>query len=118
MTPQYITCCRQFSFAAAHFLPGYPGKCQNLHGHTWKLEVCLHGRVLANGMVIDFSVLKDIVQTYVIAELDHADLNDILDNPTAENLITWIWDKLHRSVNLYRLRLWESDNSYVEFKGL
>jgi len=120
--PRYMTCCRIFSFAAAHQLPNHLGKCKNLHGHTWKLEVCFYGRVNEDGMVIDFGLLKDLVNKTVIDLLDHSLLNELIPNPTAENILLWIWEQLDRgevaAPRHYRLRLWESDNSYVEYKGL
>ncbi|MBN1325762.1 6-carboxytetrahydropterin synthase QueD [Candidatus Falkowbacteria bacterium] len=110
-----------FTFDAAHHLPNYQGKCKNLHGHTYKLEVTLSGELeRTSGMLIDFAKLKKIVKEDVLKEMDHAYLNDILKNPTAENLINLIWKKLDLNISkqkkdifLYELKLWETPTSYV-----
>ena len=75
------------SFDAAHFLPGHDGKCANLHGHTWRVKICIESSYLGdNGMVIDFGRLKEIIQLF-----DHANLNEkIIANPTAENIANMI----------------------------
>lgn len=81
-------------FEAAHFLPDYAGKCQRLHGHTYKVEIEIEGPVKPDGMVMDFSVLKGVLRS---VDLDHQLLNDIegMDkNPTAENMAVWIAKKL------------------------
>lgn len=68
---------KEFEFDAAHYLPEYHGKCEKLHGHTYKLVVKVEGAPDAEGMVIDFIVLKNIVKDEVLSKLDHACLNDI-----------------------------------------
>ena len=85
---------KEFDFDAAHFLTNYYGKCERLHGHTYKLAVTLEGKVQKNGLVIDFVVLKRIVKKYVLDKLDHYCLNDIIKNPSAERVVVWIWDQL------------------------
>ena len=115
-----MLCCRSFTFAAAHYLPDYPGKCKNLHGHTWTLEVCVEGRPDDTGMVIDFSILKTIAEVAVLQYFDHSELNTFVANPTAENLIQWIWNALTKyapNTKFKRLKLYESTTSYVEFVG-
>lgn len=84
-----------FTFDAAHNLTNYYGKCERLHGHTYKLEVTLEGEVQGNGMVIDFVVLKRIVKKHVLDQLDHRYLNDVVENPSAERMVTWIWERLN-----------------------
>jgi len=110
-----------FRFDAAHYLPGYPGKCASMHGHTWKLEVKVSGLVdLDTGLVVDFVCLKDLVNDAVIDKLDHTLLNNTIDNPTCENLLNWIWGKLSpmggwtEKIKLERLRLRETPDSYAE----
>jgi 6-pyruvoyltetrahydropterin/6-carboxytetrahydropterin synthase len=83
-----------FHFEAAHHLTDYHGKCERVHGHSYKLEITVEGPVQKNGMVIDFVILKNIVKKKVIEKLDHHDLNEILENPSSENLVQWIWDQL------------------------
>ena len=69
---------KEFEFDAAHYLPEYNGKCERLHGHTYKLVVKVEGTPDKEGMVIDFIRLKNIVKEEVLSKLDHACLNDIL----------------------------------------
>ena len=95
--------------SAAHYLPEYEGKCSQLHGHTWKIEVWLHGEIQSNGMVVDFREVKDVIDA-----LDHKCLNDILPNPTAENLAMYL---LKRVPCCRKVRVWESDDAYAEVSG-
>ena len=112
--------CKIFSFDAAHSLPNYPGKCQRLHGHTWKLEVRFSGEVdEQTGMVADFAGLKGLVDKEIIGFLDHTLLNIEVENPTCENLLCWIWKRLSKvqlveSAQLDNLKLWETPDSYAE----
>ena len=108
---------KEFTFDSAHQLNWHQGKCKNLHGHTYKLRVTVKGEIKQNGIIIDFGELKKIVNESVIEQLDHKFLNDIIDNPTAENLIVWIWDQLKSKLNLSEIRLWETPTSYVTYKG-
>lgn len=119
------TITRRFSFDSAHYLPGHEGKCQNLHGHTYILEVTVGRESLieggsSEGMVIDFSDLKSIVNKLVVDPLDHQCLNELLPyRPTAENMVNHFFDVLEPvlkgfDVELIRLRLWESSDSYAE----
>ncbi len=85
---------KEFKFDAAHHLTKYHGKCERMHGHTYKMQVTIEGEVQENGMVLDFVVLKNIVNKQVISKVDHHNLNDLLENPTTENLVVWIWEQL------------------------
>ncbi len=85
---------KEFTFDSAHFLTNYYGKCERVHGHTFRLQVTVDGKVQSNGLVIDFVVLKRIVKRQVLDKLDHHLLNDIVGNPSAERLVVWIWDQL------------------------
>ena len=85
---------REFTFDSAHFLTDYYGKCERMHGHTYKLAVTLEGKVQSNGLLIDFVVLKRIVKKMVLEKLDHNLLNDVVKNPSAERVVMWIWDQL------------------------
>ncbi|MGO1751039.1 MAG: 6-pyruvoyl trahydropterin synthase family protein [Psychroflexus sp.] len=73
-----IRITKQFTFETAHALYGYDGKCQNIHGHSYKLDVCVIGEPITDtsnvkcGMVIDFGDLKKIVKKEVVDVLDHA----------------------------------------------
>lgn len=75
---------RNFTFEASHQLTWHHGKCANLHGHSYGLSVTVTGTVNADGIVVDFADLKAAVFTYVLDYYDHAHLNDLLPNPTAE----------------------------------
>ena len=128
-----VSVCKVFSFDAAHYLPVYDGKCQNLHGHRWVLEVEVSGPVGENGMVVDFVHLKNLVNDEVINFLDHTCLNEVLVgkmedslgvvNPTCENLLHWIWIRLsplgtwQRRVRIERLRLYETPDSFAEIRA-
>ena len=101
---------KEFEFDAAHYLPSYNGKCEHLHGHTYKLVVKVEGRPDMEGMVMDFSLLKKIVQMKVLRKLDHKLLNDVIPNPSAENIAIWVWDQLAKQLYTDNRRLlkWRS----------
>ena len=101
------------SFSAAHRLPNYQGPCHDLHGHTWKAVFVLEGPVKQDGMVCDFKVVKKLLDGFLP---DHQFLNDLLPNPTAENLAQYLFDKISTEVKKQNLTLktveiWESDNA-------
>ena len=107
---------RTFTFDAAHQLPWHPGRCRNLHGHTYRLEVTVEGPIGDDGIVLDFADLDAIVRREVVERFDHTYLNDLLDNPTAELIAADIWKRLEAvgALRLARLRLWETADSGVE----
>lgn len=109
---------KSFTFEAAHVLPHHPGKCALLHGHSYRLDVTLEGPLRpsgpAMGMVEDFETVARVVKAAVIGELDHRSLNDLLPNPTAENVAVWIWDRLAPELPLLaELTLWETRKACV-----
>lgn len=106
-----------FRFAASHFLTKYHGKCENLHGHNYKIIVTIFGDVRSDGMVMDFKIIKDIVKSEVISKLDHNHLNDIIDNPSAENLAIWIWDKIADKLPLRKIAVYETADYLAEYYG-
>lgn len=108
--------CREFYFDAAHYIPDYKGKCEQLHGHTYKLEVVIKGDVQDDGMVVDFVKMKEIVETSVIEKLDHHALNEIFDNPTAEHILEWISTQLKGKIPVSSIRLWEGQGKWVEIE--
>ncbi len=111
-----VTCT--FSFEAAHRLSWHPGKCRNLHGHSYRLDVSIEGPLDHNGVVVDFDTLKAVVATQVVDVWDHRDLNEILDNPTAELLAQRAWDLLTAAgLDLAAIRLWETSDSWVDLVG-
>lgn len=129
-----VSVCKTFTFAAAHYLPHHEGLCAKLHGHNYRLEVEVTGTVNQydvpfekrppdTGMIIDFGSLKDVINEHVISQLDHTNLNDKYENPTAEIMVNqiytvlkdrlWLQYKLH----LKRIRLWETDTSWAQVEG-
>ncbi len=112
--------------ACAHQLREFEGRCENLHGHNWKIEVFVTGNELEpNGILIDFKRIKSVTEK-VIDELDHKFLNDLEYfkgvNPSSENIARYIFKALGYALNSNNVRVsrvtaWESDNacgSYTE----
>lgn len=106
--------CREFYFDAAHFIPNYKGKCEKLHGHTYKVEIVIEGEVKKDGMVVDFVKMKQIVETSVLEKLDHQALNEMFENPTAEHILFWIAEQLKEKLPLSSIKLWEGQGKWVE----
>src|SRR5258708_39715322 len=105
--------CKEFIFDSAHKLEKYRGPCASLHGHTYKLQICIQGKVQENGLVRDLREVKDIVVKHVIQVLDHQYLNEIVTNPSVENLSIWIWEHLKDELPLYEIKLWETATSFA-----
>ncbi len=111
-------------FSAAHRLPGTGGRCEQLHGHNWKVEVRVRADAVNKvGMVIDFHDLKAMTRE-VLEGLDHILLNDhgaFKDQlPTAENLAHYIYTELSRrlpanEIHLDRIRVWESETTAAAY---
>ncbi|MFO7644518.1 MAG: 6-carboxytetrahydropterin synthase QueD [Desulfosarcina sp.] len=111
-------------FAAAHQLAMVAKKCENLHGHNWKVEVCVRGdRLNDAGVVIDFGILKDYLKE-VISRLDHKFLNELpyfeTVAPSSENLAVCIADMLQEKVRssglaVARVTTWESDSACATY---
>jgi 6-pyruvoyltetrahydropterin/6-carboxytetrahydropterin synthase len=130
---------RRLHFAAAHRLGREEwtdarnaevfGSCANpnWHGHNYELDVTVEGEVdPTTGFVLDLKVLRDLVETRVVSELDHRNLNLDVEwlagvNPTTENLVVAIWRRLEGGlppeVRLERIVLWETPRNYVEYRG-
>ena len=107
---------KHFHFEAAHVLPYHEGKCARLHGHSYRLEVAIRGPLQntgpAAGMIEDFDVVKGTVKSAVIERLDHRNLNELIENPTAEAIVAWIWRELAPKLRgLDELVLWETPTS-------
>lgn len=101
-----------FTFEAAHHLDWHPGKCHRPHGHSYRLEVTISGALDGNGVVVDFDHLRTVVGATLIEAWDHRDLNEIMDNPTAELLAHRAWSMLtDAGLSLSSLRLWETEHS-------
>jgi 6-pyruvoyltetrahydropterin/6-carboxytetrahydropterin synthase len=114
---------KSFTFHAAHRLIDYDGECANLHGHTYRLVVTVEGPVAKNGLTLDFVDLKRLVEEKVVRRLDHTSLNDLLRQPSAENLAVWIWGELKEAlpasvpVRLKELEVHETPTSFVTYRG-
>jgi 6-pyruvoyltetrahydropterin/6-carboxytetrahydropterin synthase len=115
---------KEFTFDSAHHLHCYEGKCKSLHGHTYKLQVIMRGRVDERGITIDFADIKRITKARVLDRLDHRYLNEALPlmNTTAENMVVWMYEQLAAAlldegifplVRLEEVRLWETPTSYA-----
>ena len=107
-----------FHFSAAHSLPFYDGPCKRLHGHNYVLRVSLAGRPQPkDGMIRDFDEVKRTVWDQVLVKVDHYNLNDIIENPTAENLVVWMWERLEPVVpGIEELQLWETPEYCVTYR--
>jgi 6-pyruvoyltetrahydropterin/6-carboxytetrahydropterin synthase len=113
-------------FSAAHRLRHLRGKCEELHGHNWKVEVSVvSNRLNKEGVVIDFTVLKQKVEK-VLKPLDHHYLNDLPyfsgKEPSSENIAKYIFDRLKAELKGYHAVLkevtaWESETSCATYFG-
>ncbi len=113
---------KEFIFDAAHNLIHYHGKCEALHGHTYRLAVVLEGHPDEEGMVLDFCELSSVVKERVISRLDHAYINDVIEQPTAENIACWVWNQIEEAVRRPNCRLsfievWETRTSCVTLRA-
>ncbi|MDD6909591.1 6-carboxytetrahydropterin synthase QueD [Actinobacillus minor] len=133
---------KEFSFDMAHMLNGHDGKCQNLHGHTYKLQVEVTGNLhlegAKRGMVMDYSDLKALVKQHILDPMDHAFIYDLqsdketkvaqllmdLDSKvygipsrtTAEEMAKYMFEKLANvGLPVSLIRLWETPTSYCEY---
>lgn len=107
-----------FHFSAAHRLPYYDGPCKRMHGHNYMLRVVIEGKPNPkDGMIRDFDEIKRYVWDRVLGACDHHNLNELMDNPTAENLIVWMWERLKPQLEgLRELRLWETPEYSVAYR--
>ncbi|GGJ06335.1 6-carboxytetrahydropterin synthase QueD [Alicyclobacillus cellulosilyticus] len=134
-----VKVCKVFTFDAAHQLVGHQGKCANLHGHTYKLEVVAAGapqgpdHPAEEGFVIDFGDLKQAVHALILSRFDHAFLAMGTEpalpalmatgskvvrlgfRTTAENLAMYVCHRLRTAgLPVYAVRLWETPTSWAE----
>lgn len=106
-----------FHFSSAHLLPYYDGPCSRMHGHNYQLRVTVEGRPdPRDGMIRDFEEIRKRVWESALIHCDHLNLNDLMDNPTAENVVAWMWDRLQSQIDgLKELRLWETPEYCVSY---
>ncbi len=117
-----LTVCEEI--AAAHFLPGYQGKCRQLHGHNWKIEISIvAGQLDESGMVMDFKEVKKRLKAF-LEHLDHVCFNDLpafqTTPPTTENLAKYIFSGFSKELQPHKLKLvrvWESQRSCITYHG-
>jgi 6-pyruvoyltetrahydropterin/6-carboxytetrahydropterin synthase len=112
------------SFSAAHVLAEIGGKCEDLHGHNFKVEVTVAASELdSTGLLIDFRVFKKWLGE-ILEDIDHKHLNILPSfagiNPSAENIAKYICEKMELKakaarVNVVRVKIWESENAAVTY---
>jgi 6-pyruvoyltetrahydropterin/6-carboxytetrahydropterin synthase len=115
------------SFAAGHYLRNYRGKCENPHGHNYKVRVTLRGAELDKaGLLLDFKDLKEVMKQ-VIDRLDHQMLNDIepfvVLNPSAENIARYFFEQANARlksvtdgrVGVKDVTIWETDTTTARY---
>ena len=108
------------SFSSAHHLLNYKGKCENMHGHNWKVEVTARGEKLDNSnILIDFKNLKKEVNE-IIEYLDHKDLNELKEfqneSPSSEFIAKYIYIKAKEKFKeIQRVDIWETPTSRASY---
>ena len=118
--------CVEDTFAAGHALRNYKGKCENKHGHNYRVLVTFRGEQLDSiGLLLDFVEVKRIMSV-IVDRLDHTWLNDFppfdVLNPSAENMAKYIYDeikanlKADNGVSLAEVKLWETDTSSAIYR--
>ena len=113
-------------FSGAHRLRHLHGKCEQLHGHNWKVDISVSAeRLTKDGLVIDFQILKQRLEK-VLKPLDHTYLNDLpffsAKEPSSENIAKYIFDTLRKDLKTYRVTLkrvaaWESETACATYLG-
>ena len=114
------------NFSSAHQLRGYRGKCENLHGHNYKIEIYARGSELNNiGLLVDFVELKEAADD-LVTYLDHKNLNELEpfveeQNPSAENVARFVLEKLAAKINddrvqIYKVRCFETPTSVATYQ--
>lgn len=113
-------------FSSAHQLRGYMGKCENMHGHNWRVKLRVTGSRLDNiGLLVDFGVLKKILKE-VLSRIDHVNINDTPPfdriNPSSENIAEYICSEVqplisreYPAVTVSSVTVWESQTSSCTF---
>ena len=117
----------QDTFAAGHYLRNYKGKCENPHGHNYRVVVTLQGRELDKaGLLLDFKELKGVMKG-AIEVLDHKMINDVepftVLNPSAENMAKYFYDQTNEQlkdrtagrVSVKQVTIWETDTSVATY---
>lgn len=109
------------AFSSAHNLRGYKGKCEDLHGHNWRVEISVQSKTLDNiGMLLDFKYLKKKLNA-VLEKMDHKYLNKLISfkrlNPTSENIAKYIYNELKSRIPLLNsVTVWENSSSAATYE--
>ncbi len=116
------------TFAAGHALRGYKGKCENLHGHNYRVRVSIEGDKLAdNGLLVDFVDLKRVLRG-IIERFDHQYLNDVPPfdtlNPSAENMARYFFEEVasglaapgNNGARVAEVKIWETDTATATYR--
>ncbi|MBK8231612.1 MAG: 6-carboxytetrahydropterin synthase QueD [Candidatus Eisenbacteria bacterium] len=117
-----VTLSKRFGFEAAHFLPNVPDghRCRRMHGHSFRFEVALRGPIDPDrGWFLDYGDLGRLVRP-LVDQLDHNLLNAVpgLENPTAENLSRWLWERLAPVLpGLCRVSVFETCVTRCDYEG-
>src|SRR5580658_4237539 len=115
------------TFAAGHALRNYKGRCENVHGHNFKVRVVIEGEKLdETGLLVDFLDVKSAMQA-IIDRLDHVFLNDVapfdVKNPSAENIAEYFFTEMRRSlksavaVQVREVRVWETEIQSATYRA-
>lgn len=110
--------CKAYFFSAGHWLPNVPvgHPCRNQHGHNYRVEIIACGEMEQNrGWLVDFAELDRYAKP-IIAQLDHKNLNDILENPTAEWIAWWIHARMPVKY-VESVKVWETDKCWAQTTG-
>jgi 6-pyruvoyltetrahydropterin/6-carboxytetrahydropterin synthase len=114
------------TFSSGHALRGYRGKCENVHGHNYRVRVTVEGPQLDSiGLLVDFTLLKQVMRE-IIGRLDHQFINDLEPfravNPSAENLAKYFYDEMQRGLQnlppgarITDATIWETDTSQAKY---
>jgi 6-pyruvoyltetrahydropterin/6-carboxytetrahydropterin synthase len=115
----------EYTFAAGHALRGYKGKCENVHGHNYKVQVTVGGEQLdSTGLLLDFVDLRKAIKG-LVERLDHRFLNDLAPfdklNPSAENIAKYFCDELgvqggERALEILVVKVWETDTTSATYR--
>jgi 6-pyruvoyltetrahydropterin/6-carboxytetrahydropterin synthase len=115
----------EYTFAAGHALRGYKGKCENVHGHNYRVQVMVAGEQLdSSGLLMDFVDLRKGIKG-LAERLDHRFLNDLAPfdrvNPSAENMAKYFCDELEpqvreRGLRIQAVTVWETDTTSATYR--
>ena len=112
-----------YDFEAAHRLPKLPPehKCFQMHGHSYRIEVCVAGELDERmGWLRDFGEISAVIEPVIMRELDHRTLNDVpgLENPTSELLCVWLWKRLRPTLpDLEAITVHETCSARCTYRG-